>query len=247
MKLALVSTPRSGNTWLRQLLAGIYGLRQYAVHDPRALDWAGLADGCIVQLHWPREEAFVRLLTSLQFEFVTICRHPLDVLLSILHFCRNEPETRHWLLGKGGSESAIRGLAPTSSEFLSYSLGPRADALLSVTPDWWPEASVTPVRYENLVSEPAQTLEAACARLGSFRTGIHETVRALTLDKLRPTSQNDHFWQGRPGLWQELLPPDTAAAIAQAHAAKFAALGYSTERRVLTTSDAADARWEQLV
>jgi hypothetical protein len=247
MRLALISTPRSGNTWLRHMLAGLYGLNQYAVHDPSDLDWPRLPDDCIVQLHWRRNEAFVRWLKNLGFRFVTIGRHPLDVLISILHFCTREPDTRRWLLGEGGDESAICGLSPSAPEFASYAVGARAKALLSVTPEWWSSADSVCVRYEDLVEEPAATLEATGERLGSFNQRISETIEALAFEKLQLTSQNGHFWQGRPGLWQELLPAAAAAPIALAHAPTIAALGYSSERQVQPSPQTAAARWERLV
>lgn len=42
LRLAIVSTPRSGNTWLRKLLASMYDLPQIAVHTPREIAWQSL-------------------------------------------------------------------------------------------------------------------------------------------------------------------------------------------------------------
>ena len=62
MKLALISTPRSSSTWLRYLLARVYGLQQHAVHYPEVLDWGSLPDNCIVQMHWNRTEQLLQLM-----------------------------------------------------------------------------------------------------------------------------------------------------------------------------------------
>src|SRR5690349_13169897 len=117
MRLALVSTPRSGNTWLRGLLAGLYGLQQRAVHDPAEINWAELPDRSIVQVHWLRTDEFARELERRGVRVVTIARHPLDVLISILHFSRREPNTRHWLRGEGDGEALIRAAAPGDAAF----------------------------------------------------------------------------------------------------------------------------------
>ena len=42
LRLAVLSTPRSGNTWLRHLLAASFGLEQQAVHNPGEIDWLRL-------------------------------------------------------------------------------------------------------------------------------------------------------------------------------------------------------------
>jgi len=39
MRIALVSTPRSGNTWERHLLVKMYNLAAYAEHAPHSLHW----------------------------------------------------------------------------------------------------------------------------------------------------------------------------------------------------------------
>src|SRR5690349_4298988 len=59
---ALLGTPRSGNTWLRRLLAAAHGLEQFAVHRPEELDWAGLPARFIVQLHRKRQPSLLDLL-----------------------------------------------------------------------------------------------------------------------------------------------------------------------------------------
>jgi hypothetical protein len=35
---------------------------------------------------------------------LSMCRHPLDILISILHFCQYEPQTSQWIDSRGGSE-----------------------------------------------------------------------------------------------------------------------------------------------
>ena len=109
LRLAVVSTPRSGNTWFRRLAAAAYRLDEWAVHNPRDLDWAGLSSRCILQIHWHRAEPFLSLLERYQFRVAVLSRHPLDVLISILHFAPHEPDTARWLEGEAGGETAVAG------------------------------------------------------------------------------------------------------------------------------------------
>jgi hypothetical protein len=107
LRIAVVSTPRSGNTWFRRLLATTYGLEEWAVHNPADLDRAGLSSRCLVQLDWQRVEPFTSMLQRQRFRVVVLSRHPLDVLISILHFAPHEPLTARWLEGEGGDEVPI--------------------------------------------------------------------------------------------------------------------------------------------
>ncbi|MES2999072.1 MAG: sulfotransferase domain-containing protein [Pseudomonadota bacterium] len=231
MKLALVSTPRSGNTWLRYLLAGLYGMQQHSVHTPEALDWNAMGENSIVQLHWHREPAFLELLASHGFEVLTIARHPLAVLLSIWQFAPHEPQTANWLSGEGGDETSILNRPVDSAEFLRYACGPRARALLSVTPEWWHAPGVLKVRYEDLVAQPHRTLTELGAQFGPVVRTIDEVLGANTIDKLKLTTTNSHFWQGEPDAWRRMIPQEFWAKIVDAHADVFESLGYTLEPR----------------
>lgn len=227
MKIALVSTPRSGNTWLRMMVARAYGLYSTAVHDPYALDWQALPARSIVQVHWAPEAAFIERIESAGFQVLTIARHPLDVLISILHFCGHEPETRQWLLGEAGNESDIAFSSPTEPQFAAYACGARANALLQVSAQWWVrQQPIMKVKYEALVADPVAALQALEPALGPPLACLAEVVEAHTLNTLALASHNQHFWRGRPGLWKHLIEPSLARAVAAAHLSVFKRLGY---------------------
>ncbi len=247
MRLAIVSTPRSGNTWLRYILSNLYGLKAYAIHRPNDLDWGQLPERCVVQIHWHKSMEFVNLLESHGFYVLTIARHPLDVLISILHFAPHEPQTACWLDGKGGTESSIVDRSPTSSEFYLYATGPRAKALLSVTPEWWnTTANFEKVRYEDLVFQPSETIRTLSQSLGAAIGDVTEILKLFTLDKLRTTASNRHFWKGCPGLWRSLLPPGAARAIAAVHSEVFATLDYKCDPDMNLVNFAAEVAWLKL-
>ena len=105
------------------------------------------------------------------FRVVTVARHPLDVLISILHFCVYESESEHWLLGAGGSEAGIFAAMPRSRAFVEYATGPRAAELLAVTPDWWGRPGVVGVRYEDCVRDTDGELRRMEAAFGPVRCG----------------------------------------------------------------------------
>jgi hypothetical protein len=88
-------------------------------------------------MHWRRSPTFHQFLMERQFEVLVTVRHPLDVLISILHFAQYEPATRRWLDGEGGNETSLLGADPTSEAFLAYALSGRASALFEVSAEWY--------------------------------------------------------------------------------------------------------------
>jgi Sulfotransferase domain len=244
MRIAVVSTPRAGNTWVRHLLGTAYQLPHLARHSMADPDWAALPPEVVLQLHWRRTPEFAAKLAEHGFRVVTVARHPLDVLVSVLHFCVHESESEHWLLGAGGSEADIYGAMPRSRAFVEYARGPRAAELLAVTPDWWGRPGVVGVRYEDLVADTEGELRRLAEALGPIRCGsLAEAIEACSLGKLRERSTNSHFWQGRPGFWRHLLPAAEAGEIAAA----LPDLGYPIDADPTLDALAADRNWVRLV
>lgn len=84
VRVAVISSPRSGNTLLRSLLAQTLDLVELPVHHPADLDWDHLPARAVIQLHWPRTAHLERLLAGAGTRVVTLARDPLDVLVSVL-------------------------------------------------------------------------------------------------------------------------------------------------------------------
>ena len=235
-RIALVSTPRSGNTWLRMILSRLYNLNEYAIHFPDFMSWDNLPTECIVQIHWHPDEHFLNLLKKEGFSTVTIARHPYDVLLSILQFCPKEPQTASWLQGEGGDEKNIFNVTPSSQAFHSYVLSKRALALLSVSAEWWKFDDTTKIKYENLVHNPQEELYFILNKFGEFSTPLETVLNELTIEKLRVSSTNGHFWQGKIGLWEHLFPYSLAKEADEYHQEVFNVLGYSCKREEIALS-----------
>jgi hypothetical protein len=246
MRLAIISTPRSGNTWFRYILARLYQLDQFAVHTPDALDWPALPENCVVQLHWHNTVEFRCVLREHGFRVAVIARHPLDVLISILHFAPREPQTACWLNGEAGNEESIYHKLPVDPAFISYAISARARALLSVSPQWWGVQDALRVRYEDLVRAPLETLNAVGSELGSTAVSLSDALDTLTLERLKPTATNRHFWRGQPGLWRSLLPLEEARQIEAAHADVFSLLGYRCEPDPGLTREQTESLWSVL-
>ena len=242
MRIAIISSPRSGNTWLRRILVTGLGLEEIAVHN--YLEVPHVPEQCALQVHWYREPNFQKFLTCHGFKVITLARHPLDVLLSVLHFMKYEPETARWLEGNCALPDDLIGSHPCSSNFADYASSYGCENLLSVTYQWWHDNAALRVRYEQLVLNTSSEIERIAAFLGVDGQLLKNALPVNSLERFKALP-NRHGWQGRPGLWRELIPSNVASEIVRRHRAVFQALGYETESSKLT-HDEAERRWLEL-
>ena len=252
LRLAVLGTPRSGNTWLRRVLATAYALGgesgwERAVHDPAEVDWGAEPPRSIVQVHLRRKSGFEDVMARHGVRAVVPRRHPFDVLISILQYATHVHDTHLWLDGEGGDESSIRGLDPNHPVFLDYARSPRAGALLAVSPEWRAATGSVSVRYEDLVADPLPTLRGLAGALGQPPVvAWEEALAANTMAELRKTHGFGHIWKGQPGLWRMLLTRQSAEALAEAHRPLLDAFRETAEPDPALTPEQALARWRSL-
>jgi hypothetical protein len=247
LRIAIVSTPRSGNTWVRHLLADAYCIPHLAVHSLHDQEWDSLPGECVLQLHARRTPEFEGRLHAHGFRVLTLARHPFDVLVSILQFTLTAKNTADWLHGAGGDETSLYGAMPRSRSFTAYATSPRAAELLAVTTDWWRHEDAISVRYEEFVADALGELSRLQETFGPLRTmKLQDVVKSYTLDRFQAENSNNHFWQGTPGLWRSLLPRVEAEEIASVLASLLDRLGYRCESDATLTADEADRNWVQL-
>ncbi|MEO6810811.1 MAG: sulfotransferase domain-containing protein [Isosphaeraceae bacterium] len=248
-RIAIVSSPRSGNTWLRGMLSRVFGLQEFAIHTPEELDWDHAPQRCVVQIHWMRTEPFTTLLEQHGFQVVTLARHPLDVLLSALNYNSYMHLDKACLQGPSCPACAILEAKPRDPAFLDYCCTGEGPLILSHSPDWWSAPGVHRVRYEALVQKPHETLGALVADLGlDARKSIDEAVADYDMKSLRSVREvtHYHYWQGRPGHWRTMLPAAEARQIAATHTEVFNTLGYLCDPDESLTNLQADLNWFQV-
>lgn len=255
LRIALISTPRSGNTWLRHLLASLFDLRHEAIHRPSDVDWGNIPERCLLQLHWHRTDPLMKLLDRHGFQVVVLARHPFDTLISLLSWVNNCPDpSRLWkdrptLDGDGGDELPLLGLHPCSPGFVEYATGPRARTLIDVSTQWWQDSRSHRVRYEDLVQDTSTRLADLVDSIGQApRRPIAEVIEQHSMEGLRKAHpvRALHFWQGHPGLWKQLLTSDQANRIASALGTAFERFGYACDPDEQLGEDRAVANWFRL-
>jgi hypothetical protein len=241
----IASSPRSGSTLLQQLLLAAGQQQVVMAHDVGDIDLGQVANRALLQLHPLPTPAVLGVVAELGAEVVTVGRHPLDVLLSILHFCRHEPQVGYWLDGEGFDDlPGLATAAPASATFLAWATGPGAGRLLSVSAEWWRQPDVWRVSYEALVGDPENVVASLVEdlRLGQqLPSGEATTLRQQLLSGL----PNHHRWRGRPGGWRSLLPAEVARPVYEAHRDVFDTLGYDIGGE-LVERRSADENWARL-
>lgn len=225
----------------------MFALEERTAFTPEEIDWNALPSRGVVHLHARRNATMLELLRRYAIRPVVVRRHPLDVLISILHFAPHEPKTARWLAGEGGDERLLHRAAPMSAEFLRYATGPRAKALLSLSPAWAADERAVVVGYERLVAEPVAELHRIADEL-SMRIvrDPREAVEQHDLAKHRVASRNQHYWRGQPGLWRRLLTQSVAREIAAAQGEAFHVFAYPCDADPELTPQQANANWELL-
>lgn len=160
----LISSPRSGTTWVRCVLAIAYKLKSLAYHNMADFPM-GLPENLIMQIHWYREPSMQAFIVENNFQVLVIARHPLDILLSVLHFAQYEETVERWLGGNCEIPAKLKSATPTSEAFLNFALSWGAENLLSISYLWWQDQRAIRVRYEDLVAAPQASFAAIETRL----------------------------------------------------------------------------------
>ena len=242
MKIGIISTPRSGNSFLRRVLAGALKYSETSEHEYALLYLAG-PGGQVFQIHWPREPYFLNFLEKHNAKVVCVARHPLDVFISMLRFYRCDPGADNWLCGHGKLKQ-IAGQSPTSPAFLDWCANQGARDLLGLVYQWWRADGVYRVRYEDLVGNPRETI----ARLASDITGEAVVIPQEVLDdnaieKWRALP-NKHGWLGKTDNWLGYFTRKDARRLYDCHSDVFDLLGYKVSGAgFFLTKQQIESRW----
>ncbi|MFQ5575927.1 MAG: sulfotransferase domain-containing protein [Anaerolineae bacterium] len=98
MRIIVAGPPKTGNIWVKHILAEVYGLKNLTPH-PRAdagqlkrfVDQGGFIDNAIFHEHYWPTGLFFEVVESLQARVVTILRNPYDAFVSLYFYIQNFP------------------------------------------------------------------------------------------------------------------------------------------------------------
>ena len=241
LKIVVVGTPKTGNTWVRHLLSSIYGLPQVELNpDLAANRWEEFGARWIGQEHFHPTPEIVAWAARSGVVFVTPVRHPADVLVSLRHHVqnRNEEPVNDPLLPASMLLDGEDVYGTHTREFVRN--GFYLNLHLSI---YWLRAGWShPVRYEALWRDPVNTLRTLTDALvpvsdNRLRHAISACESGRMQKQFDPAKK--FVRQGGLSSWKEELPEDIQKMFAtlDPYPAQLSALGYSMRQE-----DPANAR-----
>ena len=231
LRILILSTPKTGNTWLRHLLGAVYHLPQFYLppgFDRAALDGAG--PRWVTHYHIRPNPELRDWIRANQAVVMTTIRHPGDVLLSLYHhvngFRGGEPRPdflRRMLVD--GYERTNMTADWTGQPF---------SADLACSLEWMGEPGTHVIRYEDLRADTAGTLRALAGRIApasEARIAAATEMCDLGLMRRMAGQFGGFFREGAVGAWRDLLPAPVVDILRgrPPYPEQIAALGYSLD------------------
>jgi hypothetical protein len=236
--------------------------------------WQGIEERAVVHAHWHAHPELIDLLRRDHLPVVTMARHPLDVLISHLAWVNrnlHEDLGLNELKGATPISSAFSDFATGELAQWLLSITPgwwlREDVLRVRYEKMVEDPAATLTELTNRLGPPRQSVEETLAasereslkkepsplvRLlpGTIRSRVVGAWSALSGSRRSFVEQHrerKHYWQGRPGLWRELVPQEIAEPVAAAHTQSFESLGYACDPDPTLTAEQAEQNWSRYI
>lgn len=232
LKIMVVSTPKTGNTWIKFLLSAVYDLPLVDLDDdfhPDQLDRLG--PRWIGQQHYYPSGPLLDWAQERQVVLVTTVRHPCDVLISLYHYTINYSEDPR-------ADQKLLTIARENDGQLSASLIDHIRArfflYLNNSISWACTGRSHIVRYEDLWRDPVATLVRLTSQIHPADLDrIERAIERCDIDMLRKRLKGNakFFRQGQIGNWRNILPPQIVDRFRTEapYSEQFAALGYTLD------------------
>lgn len=231
-RILIASTPKTGNTWLANLLADVYSLpiRELPL-DATPEQMEQLGPRWVVIQHMPPRSALLRWLADHGAHVCTTVRHPCDALLSFFHYARGlvsdpqmDPFAARAMSGDWG-EIGPNVLAFVRRYFPGY---------LSLSAEWMWVSRTIVVRYEELWRDPVGVMQTVTQRIREVPLDrIERSVERCDLSLMRSLAGKTaaFFRRGGSGHWKDELPPEVIEIFRHEppFPRLFDALGYSLD------------------
>jgi hypothetical protein len=228
-RILVTSTPKTGNTWLRHLLAATYQLpiREVGPIFCEA-DFDRLGRRWIAQQHFLPTCDLVQWAQANEVVFVTTIRHPADVLVSWCHYATDfaGDKTLQKALEQDGSQIGGHVASYVREKFF---------LVLNGSISWIRSGLSHVVRYEDLWRDPATVLRNLTQALGPVpEDAIERAIVRCDFDHMRQTAgEGDRrfFRKGGIGGWRDALPPAIVEILTaeEPFPSQFSVLGYTMD------------------
>ena len=245
LKILIVSTPRSGNTWVKYCLSLIYDLPVVEFPTPefwRDFDceqYDKLGSRWIAHQHLLPFEPFVRWAQDRGVVMLTTVRHPADILVSLYYYIQNfahktqiDSETVELLVSNEAMEKS-RASSEARTALESY-VQEKFFKTLHFSIAWLQRDLSYGIRYEDLWYSPVKTFQALTSQICPVPLqSLAKTVEKCRLEQMRIEVGEDalFFRGGGVGGWKSSLPPSIIQLLRQLppYPLQFKWLGYTLE------------------
>jgi sulfotransferase family protein len=242
-RILIAATEKTGNTWLKYLLAHIYDLpTPYISENFSESEADSLGNRWVTHQHFLAERPLLTWAARRQIHLLTMIRHPADILVSLYHYCCNYPD--HYK----GDVAVAAALAADTDERQATAhlphhvvdgellrlLQERIMCDVNISISWIRSGRSRVVRYEDLKVEPLQTLSTVAESIAPIsRDRVEKAIECCDIKVLRDNYAIDSrfFRRALIGEWRSVLPTHILHRFAKEEPfrSQFAFLGYKVE------------------
>jgi hypothetical protein len=242
-RILIAATEKTGNTWLKYLLAHIYELpTPYISQDFSEAEADSLGNRWVTHQHFLPERPLLDWAAKTRAHLVTMIRHPADILVSLYHYCCNyadhykdDPGISAALVADAPARRETAGLPHhvVDGELLRI-LQERIMCDINISVSWIHSGRSSVVRYEDLRVEPLQTLSALGESIAPVpRNRVEKAIEACDIKVLRDNYAIDSrfFRRAVIGEWRTALPTHVLRRFAEEEPfrSQLSFLGYKIE------------------
>lgn len=236
MRIIVAGPPKTGNVWLKYLLAEIYQLK--VLENPpadenefkRAIETGWFEDNSIFHQHFAPRPDFLNLAESTGAKLVTIIRNPYDTFVSLYFFVQNFPQ---FYRTEKNPLNVLIGKPIDHPDVLEFIGNPQGFGVHIASALRWSDCGKSIiVKYEDLRSNPVLELKKITSQIGEVEDGIlRRAIEQCSQDNMRKQfrkrNAKEHMRKGEVGDWQNHLTKAHLDIIRKTYPSFIGRLGYA--------------------
>jgi hypothetical protein len=220
LRILIASTEKTGNTWLKFLLARVYDLPIRPIgYDFCAADFEKFGPRWVIHQHFQPEPALLAWAEADRVCLLTTIRHPGDALVSLYHYCCNyfDRYKNDGIIPKAFAADAEKRRAARELPHhivdgeLIRALQHRIMCDLNISISWILSRRSIVVRYEDLRCDPLPSLRRVTDCIAPVSDEcLRRAINDCEIGLMRERSKDERrfFRRGLVGEWQTALPAE---------------------------------------
>lgn len=235
MRIVIAGPPKTGNVWLKCILATAYDLRPLG---PKAVperprvelfrEWVGqggFPDGTVFHQHYDYSDELADAIAGAPAHVVTIVRDPYDVFVSSYFTLQQHVGGDR----RGGKRDILKGKPLDHPDVVAYLQGGGFRNNMVKANEWLQSGRASVVRYEDLHRDPVGTLRGLAEKLAPLPAErIEQAVEGCSAENMRKRggAESKHVRSATVGDSKQRLTDAHLAVFRERHADLVRSLGY---------------------